>query len=75
MATTRGEIYNCMVSRLPVIFSHLSHPFILDLGNLCISVPHHGDKQIDQQYHHDGQKQETSQLQPERAREDREESA
>ena len=43
-------------------FAHLSHPFILDLGNLGIGVPHHGNQQVDQKNKDNRQEEETQNL-------------
>ena len=42
--------------------AHLSHPLVLDLGNLGVRVTHHGDQQVDQQDEDDRQEEEAQNL-------------
>jgi hypothetical protein len=42
--------------------SDLSHPLVLDLGDLGVGVAHHGDQQVDQQDEHDRQEEEAENL-------------
>ena len=41
---------------------HLSHPLVLDLGNLGVRVTHHGDQQVDQQDEDNRQEEEAQNL-------------
>ena len=42
--------------------SDLSHPLVLDLGDLGVGVAHHGNQQVDQQHEHHRQEEEAKNL-------------